>query len=114
MQRIPQLTKEAYEKSIKFRLPGDDYNWLAQNAKPEISTLLRHLIRQARLKDEKRPLKVRIAETKKRLDDEKELFIKLGNIPSADSVEMTGILNRSRKTIIILETKLATLEGKTK
>ncbi len=98
------------DKHLSLRLPEDDHTWLTQNA-TEISFFVRKLIQDARRKDEDRPLKERISETRKLLDEAKKMFDLTTGSPYADTPDMIGSVNRYSKNVKRLKAKLALLTG---
>jgi hypothetical protein len=96
------------KKTISLRLSDDDHTWLTQNA-GEISFFVRNLIQEAKRKDEERPLKERISETRKLLDEAKKMFDLTVRSPYAETPEMQGSLNRYTKDVQRLRAKLAVL-----
>ncbi len=99
------------EKTISLRISDSDHTWLTQNT-IEISFFVRNLIQEARRKDEERPLKERISETKKLLDEAKKMFDLTTGSPYADTPEMIGSVNRYIKDVQRLRAKLALLSKK--
>jgi F0F1-type ATP synthase delta subunit len=98
------------EKTIHCRISESDHRWLTQNA-TEISSFVRNLIEQARRNDEERPLKERISETQKLLDEAKKVFDVTVGSAYAETPEMQGALNRYTKDVKRLKAKLALLTG---
>ena len=98
------------EKTISLRLSDSDHTWLTQNT-IEISFFVRNLILEARRKDEERPLKERITETRNLLDQAKKMFDLTTGSPYADTPDMIGSVNRYTKNVKRLKAKLALLTG---
>jgi hypothetical protein len=99
------------EKTISLRLSDDDHIWLTQNA-TEVSSFIRNLVKEAKRKDEDRPLKDRIDDTRKLLDEAKKMFDLTVRSPYAETPEMAGALNRYTKDVQRLRAKLALLSKK--
>ncbi len=99
-------------KTINVRLSDSDYTWLTENA-TEISFFVRSLIQEAKRKDEDRPLKARIGETRKRLAEAEESLATSTRNAWADTDELKGIINRQTKNVERLKAKLAVLTQKT-
>ena len=100
----------AKTKTVQLRLYENDYTWLTENA-VNISALVLGLIQEARRKDEKRPLKERINETKRRLDQAKTTLDYAVRNAWADTSELTGTINYCRKEVERLTAKLAVLQA---
>ena len=78
----------------------------------EVSVFVRNLIPEAKRKDEERPLRERINETRKLLDEAKKMFDLTAGSPYADTPEMIGSVNRYTKDVKRLRAKLALLSKK--
>jgi hypothetical protein len=82
---------------------------LTQNA-TNISSFVLRLIQEAKRRDEDRPLRDRIIETRKGLDEaRKSLETSLRNAWADD--QLKGIVNHQRKEVERLKGKLAVLTG---
>jgi len=78
----------------------------------EVSVFVRTLIQEAKRKDEERPLRERINETRKLLDEAKTMFdLTVGSL-YADTPETMGSVNRYTKDVKRLRAKLAFLSKK--
>ena len=99
------------EKTINVRLSNSDYTWLIQNT-TEISFFVRALIQEAKRKDEERPLKDRVSETRKHLAQAEDLLATSLRNAWADTDELKGTINRAKKDVERLKAKLAILTQK--
>ena len=96
-------------ETIQLRLSENDYTWLTQNA-TNISFFVLKLIQEAKRRDEDRPLRDRITETRKQLDEaRKSLETSLRNAWADD--QLKGTINHQRKEVERLKAKLAVLTG---
>ncbi len=100
-------------KTISLRLPERDYNWLTQNP-TNLSSYVLRLIQKARREDEAKPLKERIAETRKAIQDETKTLDLFEDNLSRHTQEGKIAVRGMEKALTQLESKLAVLEGETR
>jgi len=105
-------SKDMKDKTISLRLSDSDYTWLIQNTS-EVSLFIRVLIEEARRRDEERPLKKRVSETRKRLNEAEQSLATYVSNAWSDTDELKGIINRQTKYVERLKAKVTILTQKT-
>ena len=95
---------------ISLRLSKGDYDWLRLNA-TETSFFVRNLIQEARKKEEGRPSKERITETRNVIKQEESNLERAKRNAWSDTPEVQAIINYHTKAVKRLNSKLTMLQG---